>query len=555
MSEPQKFLETLWGEGIEGGHLLLWTLPDKQSHWHTDLAAAALHAARLAPSYDVYVGVGLASSSLGPHRRARASEVSAIPGLVADLDVAGPGHRGVQLFESLEAADDFLGALPLAPTLTVASGGGLHAWWLLREPALLEDDEDRTEAVEMSLGWARLLGGEAEKRGYKLDAVWDLARILRVPGTINHKDGRRREVRMLRSDGPRYNVSDFEPWRARGQVAVTVPVETVKLDSGAEPPFDLFQALCELEPRFDLTWRRQRRDAKGWSASEYDLALATMAAHAEWSAQQIANLLIAHRRKHGDALKLRENYYRLTIAKAMASRTTVEIQEEVDELLDQPAAQAAGGGDTPPPPAAPPGESEREKILQLIRDRTGVPAAKIVLHSGDPGRYSVVLAGGRDVSIGGSSNLMSFAKWAVIAFEHGQVVERPKGAEWKKVLRGIQRVIEVQTAVDATERAIMRGWVRDYAGRAPEMTGVNGSELAEHIHDGRPFEQSGKLLLQLSGLLGHLRVAYGRRLEPSELARILRVTGFDSTVVQARCEEKVVRRSYWVIELSQLEEE
>jgi hypothetical protein len=42
--------------------------------------------------------------------------------------------------------------------------------------------------------------------------------------------------------------------------------------------------------------RRVKR-TESWSASEFDQSLATYAAQAGWSAQEIANLLIAQRRK------------------------------------------------------------------------------------------------------------------------------------------------------------------------------------------------------------------------------------------------------------------
>ena len=44
--------------------------------------------------------------------------------------------------------------------------------------------------------------------------------------------------------------------------------------------------------------------------------MATMAMQAGWSDQEVVNLLICWRRKHDHDLKLRENYYVVTLEKA-----------------------------------------------------------------------------------------------------------------------------------------------------------------------------------------------------------------------------------------------
>jgi hypothetical protein len=66
-----------------------------------------------------------------------------------------------------------LAEFPLQPTLVVCSGHGLHAYWLLREPA------PPAELSDLSRQLANALGG---------DHAFDAARILRLPGTANRKD-------------------------------------------------------------------------------------------------------------------------------------------------------------------------------------------------------------------------------------------------------------------------------------------------------------------------------------------------------------------------------
>lgn len=63
------------------------------------------------------------------------------------------------------------------PSAIVRSGGGLHVYWLLREPLDLPEEADRAKGLLRRL--AHAVGGD-------LSAA-EAARILRVPGTMNYK--------------------------------------------------------------------------------------------------------------------------------------------------------------------------------------------------------------------------------------------------------------------------------------------------------------------------------------------------------------------------------
>lgn len=70
-----------------------------------------------------------------------------------------------------------LAAFPLPPSATIASGGGLHVYWFLSEPLYLVNATVRAKIILLAL--ANMLGADP------LSA--EPARILRVPGTLNHK--------------------------------------------------------------------------------------------------------------------------------------------------------------------------------------------------------------------------------------------------------------------------------------------------------------------------------------------------------------------------------
>ncbi len=97
------------------------------------------------------------------------------------------------------------------PAFSVKSGGGLHVYWRLKELAYKENF-DRVVAVRQKL--ARLFGGDL--------AATDVARIMRVPGSINHKYKPGVEAEITEDFDPqnRVELDDFESWIGELEVAI-----------------------------------------------------------------------------------------------------------------------------------------------------------------------------------------------------------------------------------------------------------------------------------------------------------------------------------------------
>ncbi len=120
-------------------------------------------AIRFAQTSDVYVGVAPRRGEDGTK-----SGVSRIPALWADLDLKGDYTR--------QRRSEQLKELTCRPSMVVWSGNGYHAYWLLEEPAHSD------EGLENAARAMKLLA-----KGLEGDPVQDRSRILRVPGTFNHK--------------------------------------------------------------------------------------------------------------------------------------------------------------------------------------------------------------------------------------------------------------------------------------------------------------------------------------------------------------------------------
>lgn len=329
----EDFLNTLFAEAVaETRRLCIFTLPDKRTRHFSSLTAAALYATEEAKTKDVYFGVGLAGQNF--NRRNATAEIVAIVGLWADIDLAAPWRPGKTLPKTQEEARTIIEKLPLAPSVLVDSGHGLHVYWLFKEPWIFETDEKRLEAAKTARGWVETVRNVASGLGWDVDSVGDLARVLRLPGTVNRKGDPPAEVRIIESNDRRYNPYDFEPFAADD-----VPPETSETEASAlilrpdaEPPADKFVQLCQASPAFAQAWNRQRTDLADQSQSSYDLSLADIAALNGWTDQEIANLVIAARRRHGQKPEkaLRPDYIAKTIASARRAAEERTGQGEVN---------------------------------------------------------------------------------------------------------------------------------------------------------------------------------------------------------------------------------
>ncbi len=209
--EASRFLRALYG--LESpGILVLFTLPGSRAHAFSgdQIEGAAQAAVKLAQGHDVYHGIGLQKHAPQGTQRGDAAGVVALPGYWLDLDLRTPYRDRTDLPSTVEAATAFLDSLPLPPSGIIHSGGGLYPWWCFRELWTFNSETERKEAAQLSREWQRYVLTLASKaHGWELDSTHDLARILRVPGTLNRKGGAAVPVRILRGGGPRYSPEDF----------------------------------------------------------------------------------------------------------------------------------------------------------------------------------------------------------------------------------------------------------------------------------------------------------------------------------------------------------
>ena len=213
--------------GACGGHVSIVSTSDWAGStfplWGDGLERAGHYVERLelnGPPKGTYARVTTLRNKPVEGARGGDEDSSYLPGLWADMDLMGPGHKTTKkLPASMAECEKIIheAALP-EPTLWVHSGGGLYPWWLFDEPWELEPDEGFLKlAQEISRTWQDTLSASAEEMGLHYGPVPDLARVLRIPGTINRKvDGDPQPCRIIEQGGPRYTAVDIA---AIGEVA------------------------------------------------------------------------------------------------------------------------------------------------------------------------------------------------------------------------------------------------------------------------------------------------------------------------------------------------
>ncbi len=357
----QGFITELFDDALSAERrLAVFTVPSLQTRLFADAAGAAVYAKEQSPAQNVYFGVGLIQGS--PSGRGKAKDVAAIGALWADIDLLGPGRDKKPLPATLDDAQGILERLPHAPSMLVHSGHGLHAYWVLKEPWVFDTDGERDQAARLAKGWHGTVCAAAESLGWHLENLGDLTRVLRLPGTLNHKGTPPAEVRVIESHlERRFNPGDFEPYLAETDDKAPVPTgENLVLRADAEPPAAKMAEAIAACPKFRQTWNHERTDLADQSQSGYDLALASIAARLDWTDQETADLLIAARRRTGASPEksLRRDYMLRTLARAHQAAAEIPAEGadvDLSGILGQAAASADAGAGSAAPGVTVPG--------------------------------------------------------------------------------------------------------------------------------------------------------------------------------------------------------
>ncbi len=126
------------------------------------------------PDTDVYISGGV-WRHVPARGRGVAEDIARIPALWADLDLKEGGFESYrEMHAVIREISEIIGA---PPVVELATGGGIQPRWVL------DGDIDAATLA----GFGLLVEKACRQHGCRRDSVYDLPRILRAPGSVNHK--------------------------------------------------------------------------------------------------------------------------------------------------------------------------------------------------------------------------------------------------------------------------------------------------------------------------------------------------------------------------------
>jgi hypothetical protein len=142
----------------------------------------AAHVAKLPSAHDVYFGINpVAKYVQSSGGRGKAVDVTRLVALPVDLDVKPGACADLTVAHAI--IDDLSEVIGIRPLAVIHSGKGLQPLWVIAEGA-------RNDTIDIAVvlrRWGQLVKATARARDVELDSVFDLPRVLRVPGTMNNK--------------------------------------------------------------------------------------------------------------------------------------------------------------------------------------------------------------------------------------------------------------------------------------------------------------------------------------------------------------------------------
>jgi hypothetical protein len=493
---PLCFLDLLWQHKPEELHILIWTLRDKQSHWFRETQAAAQFVVG-AKEGDIYVGVGLADRDYGITNRCPSDQVAGICGFWADFDLKSDAHP-----KPLPTTiTDALALVPASfpPSVVVASGNGAQAWWLFKEPWIFANDGERSEAAALASRFQTLLRYNSSQSGWAFDRLSDLARILRIPGTVNAKDPNHlKEVTVHSVTDHRYDASDFEELlddlaipdaeaeqRAAKEWAERFVDKPLTINLNARIPQASLERWTGADSRFRNTWFRQRHDLNDQSQSGYDMALACFGMDAGLPEQQIVDLIVHHRFLHQHKQRTTLDYFQRTITKAAKRHAGVDVSSPHTPAECESAAnpfssteQSNGNLFSDSPKQSGNSIAVKAQLCDRLSEILGIRIYRLVKIIGTHPLYRLE-SEGRNIEFTSVSKLVTQAslRYAIAAAVNKLFLKR-KPKDWERIAQMmLDAVIEENGGEELELEGAARMYVTQYLSETPFIPSLESQSV------------------------------------------------------------------------------
>ena len=512
------FLSALFADAMEGksGSVAVWLSRNKKTTFFDDPQLAADIAQEESQAGDVYVAVGLQPRGLSSSKRAGADDVVGLVAFWLDIDVDDKSKPA-----AIRDAVSLANGMGLPPSIVVSTGNGIHAYWLFDEPWQLGTAAETSAAKRAVRRWtdkAKTL----TNNNWRADSVGDLARIMRVPGTLNHKGETPQAVRLHtpnnKQDPSRYSVEDLIellPDEDLQAIAEADHAVDITLRESPNIPPEVVRSILK-RGKFTATWEYNREDFERQDASRYDMAIANEGVHENWSDQVIADAIIAWRMLNADAVASR------------TKKTAADVRKKAFRADYIAKTIRLARKDTDP--------------MDALSEKFGRKLTQVIRYRGEESEFCIVFEGNDEkVVLGSTSTLLTRHAVRSRLLEQNIILKVPL-KEWDDF---IQLILDVATDVDnqdATFAGRMDSWLQEYF---KDVMIYGGEVWHEGFLDGMPIIKDGMICLQSSSLIQHLA---SRKITASvrALCRDLRRYGFSPVPLWYQSEGGTrQQRTYW----------
>jgi hypothetical protein len=540
---PSSYFEALYGEKEEDQHILIWThepeiqqIPIKKrkskSRWFTDLAKAEKYSLERSEKHedDVYVQVSASDKDYGPNHRNSIDDNPPVmlPAFYADLDMAKKLRE--DLPQTLEEALSIVKGNGFDPSMIVHSGHGLHAYWIFKEPWDISDPQELAKARTLSEKLSEFLVRKAGESGWKIDSIYDLVRVLRVPGTENWKNPKDPakvilwDLNDLRWEpdeieealptditiGGNIVPMDLDGWS--GNVITEkkkLSADGLIFDLNAMAPMERMMDLNVAFPKLSRTWKCEREDIKlneqGKPGNRYDLSLTNFLLRGGFSHQEVIDTIIHFRRKNNDHPEkaMRQDYMLGTIAKVQRDidkekdKETIETVQDLEDL----------GYEI---------EGQKDRIKQTLSNLFNVEVLRIVQFLSEPEEWVLYTVKGR-TKIGISENLTTQKKFRnIVAKNCKHFFKHQSTSNWDITVNNMLFISEDEELDEsATELGIMKVWLRGF---------IEGKDKIDHqtAYEKKPFFFDGSWWIYPKGFKSWIYTSAVENITRQNIVRILK---------------------------------
>jgi len=540
------FLLSLFEYKPQNEYILIWNLDGHRSGWFKNIMEAAEYVEK--NNQNVFSGVGLSSKNFGPKRRCPSEKISALTGFYADIDIKDPCHRKENLPPTIKDAMNLVFGYGTDPSLVINSGLGIQPYWLFSEPYVFSEDGDRDKISTIGGLWSATLRAKAESRGWAMDSVHDLARVLRIPGTINAKNGRPKVLARIEieDNGKRYAPDDIEKVSlSPEETAIIIKREkpTLKekrktaaklmLSQNAQPPADKLDMLLDIDPKFRATWQK-KRDKEFPSRSEYHFSLSVFAIMAGWTDQEAADLCAAWNSRHNAGFDkvTEQRYMALTILKARAFVNDEKNKVFIEEEMTLKGSKYAHEGFD---------KEKAQKKIEVLSQEWEIPITRIVKQIGSKPEWIMETNLGT-VTLEGPE-LDSPAKRRVKIFE---ITDRRIKTSKKKEHAHIQMFLDaaepIWTSHEAFENDETILWIKEY------LSGFEELPFEQTVKEKFPFVMKSHWYLFNDQFLTWLLLRKNISIERRKMAHRFKKIGCDSIAMNHKTENGTpTSRTTWQI--------